>query len=393
MGDINDHASSNSVSLDEQQMNPPISSLNKKNFRITLRRVVIILVAFLLFLGVVGLSFYKEKSTWQNLSSVSKVELNVTVPAPTAISNPTQLVRKLWVLKRKMGDNSQAVLSLCGDCYSSYISQWGDWLFYPDFENSSIQIKSYNLKTGKGDTIYDVSQNTSDFKGRGKGLPSEISDMQIIDNTLFFSLGGYLAPGGIFWMDLPPSAKPQKLIDSSNARIKHWKDRYWIIGGEGDACWGFTNYSLLDLSSKKVSHIASSSSGCKDGEEYVDIDKRDRMILAFHTPDFGNPQNGPDGVYQYVTAVPLAKPSVKEVVITKQDMPKEITSVSYIADLDQLVLSGEENYLFDFLTNSLKRVEQPPLIPEKVNPEIKEKSFTEKINEIKLPSDYEFVFE
>jgi hypothetical protein len=224
-------------------------------------------------------------------------------------------------------------------------------------------------------------------------LPSEVSDIQVINNTLFFSLGGYLAPGGIFWVDLPATVKPQKLTDSSNAKITFWKNRYWIMSDVGDACWGVTDYSLVDLTTKKVSHIASSTSGCFEGEEYIDIDKVSRMILAFHTQDFGSEtESDKDGIYQYVIAIPLSNSSIKEVVIAKQEMPADITSIIYLEGSNQLLLVGEEKYLYDFSSKTLLKtdVAVPTPIP---LPEVINKTFEDKIKGLNLPPDYTFVQE
>jgi len=324
---------------------------------------------------------------------INQSQLNTHFAAPTEYTFTSQPKTAMWLLNKKENGSSRTVLSICGDCYGSYILQWEDWLFYTTTLDNSVQINEYNFKSEKLDTLYDLRQHTKEFEGRGKGFPSELADIKIIDRTLYFSLGGYLAPGAIFWMDLPPASKPQKLTDSSNGVVAYWKNRYWVVGGEGDACGGFMDYSLVDLIQKKVTHIASSTVGCFDGEGYIEIDKRDRMIMAFHTTGTGDGGDNDSGIYKYVIAIPLDNPAIKEGVIAKQNMPAEITDIRYSKDADQLFLYGKQKYIFDFLSNSIQKVDELPSVPEesllwKVN-----KTLSEMIKEIKLPYYYEFVLE
>lgn len=315
-------------------------------------------------------------------------------PKPTLITQqPQQQKSKQWVLKKKINGGFQTIISFCRNCYGSYLEHWKEWIFYPEYENknnrTNIQIKGYNLKTSESKIIYDLNQSINDFQGKGKGLPREVSDMQVINNTLFFSLGGYLTPGGVFWVDLPPSTKPQKLLDGPNAKITYWKNRYWIIRGEGDFCWGIRDYSLVDITSKKITHIARSNMGCIEGEELIDIDKRERMILAFHSR--GSIHSDNNGIYQYVTGVSLLDPSVKEEIIAKQNMPSDITSIKYLEKSDQLLLLGKEKYLYDFSSKTIKKTEM--VLPSPTPEHEIQNYIDDKIKKLNLPNEYEFVLE
>ncbi len=351
------------------------------------------LISLILFL-VIGATalFYKNYATNQSYSEISLNVFTTNTPPPTRPSY-TPPPQQYWYLQKIINDKTQTEITLCASCYGSYIIQWNEWLFFPTYENQSIQIKSYNLKTSTIETIFDVSTDDSELLEKKTGLPSEVTDMQIIENTLFFSLGGYLMPGGTYWVGLPVFSKPQKLTDSSNAHIAYWKDRYWVIEGEGDSCWRWNRYSLLNPTSKKISPIASSKVGCQEGEEYIAIDIRNRMILSYHTPIFDSDWWGDRDVgnYQYIIAVPLINPSEKEGVIAKQDMPKDITEVNYLKDSDQLLLTGTKNYVFDFATNTLTEIDQLPSIPEKEYPSFTEKSFEEGLEKLVLPAGYRSV--
>ncbi len=359
-------------------------------------------------------SLYINKTRQETNSSKGQKLVQEITPEPTQIT-PTPVVKNL-VLKKDVNGQSQVVFSLCENCsidyvayLMEYVEQGNDWLFYPTFENNGIQIKGYDLKTNKIKTIYDLNENQADFQGGEGDLPTDIWDMQIIDNTLFFSFGGYFTQGATFWVDLTAVAEPHKIADAPNAKIVFWEDRYWIIGGGGDGCAGFTDYSLIDLATKEANHITTIEVGCDGGEEYIGIDKKDRMLVAFCTwqpPPVGREDEGDEEEKcQYVIAIPLSNPSLEEGVIAKQEMPADISSIEYLKDSDQLLLvgKGEEEYLYDFSSKLITKVDTP--VPTPIpSPGVYEKFFGNKINNttvedrikdlnLHLPSGYRLVWE
>lgn len=364
-------------------------------------KTVILFVAIVVILASLVMLFLWSPNISQPQTGLSgegsSIAITKTQPS-TSITQTVKPTRRVsesvstsWTLTKDTDGKPVTVLTFCGDeCFSNYLLQWNDWLFY----NRSTSIHGYNLTTGKSTVIYDISLHTSDFKGKA---PTGVSDMQVINNTLYFSLGGYLRSGGIFWLDLPftDNLLPHKLIDSANAKIIQWENRSWILGGSGDACWGMTNFSLVDLSTKTVSHIAKSTTGCIEGEEYVGIDKKNRMILAFHTPDRegGTVEKGTKGVYQYILAVPLANPEASEGIVAKQDMPQEITAVKYSKDMDKLYLLGNENYSYDLVTQVMTKVDTVPDEFPTTFPQWKDQKISEVIKGISLPAGYHFVYE
>lgn len=312
----------------------PSPTKNKKPLLITGLIITVVLLAF-------GATFLLLKS--------QKTQRNqeVSIPTTPSVTQPPQVYRsKNLVLKRKT-DQGWDTLYTFPESGDQRIIRWNDMLFYGNSGyGSKVELFSHDLQTGVTETVFE-KETTRQY----------ISDLQVIDKTLFFSIGGYLAGGATYWLNLPPSGTPKQLTESSNGKIEKMNNRYWIIGGEGDACWGVTNYSLIDLNTKIVTPVATSTSGCYEGEEYIDIDKRDRMLLSFHTPDFGGSDGKPDeGIYQYVIAVPLSNPKAKAGVISKQDMPVGITDIKYFENKDSLILSGKGLYVFDFETNKLSKI-------------------------------------
>ena len=346
--------------------------------------VLTLFVSVMLLIGVGIYTFHVLQP--QNI----KISTHNT-PSPMVSGSDAQKPHKegQWILRKTTAAGSDTVFSL-PDRGEHQIAQWNDYLFWGSGDyTDNVQVNTYNFKTGQTDTIYDQKTQNDLQSGRNNRY---VSDMQIINDTLFFSVGGYMTSGATYWKALPPIGEPQKLIDGANGRIQHWNNRYWILHGEGDGCAGGTNYALLDLTSKYVVQIASSVSGCTEGEEYIAIDKRERMILAFHTAGSSDVSGPTNGTYLYVLAVPLSNPQNKEDVIAKQDMPSGITSVLYLSDTDQLYLKGKENYLYDFASQSLSQISTIPVVPTPT-PHASEKTFKEKVNELKLPSGFTLLLE
>lgn len=362
---------------------PTVKNNIQKPNRILL--ITSLLTVVLVVLAVTSFIFYRNFTLKKN----SQTKTNVITPAPKSNNQRSQPDQtKKWYFEKKTSSGVETVFTL-PDLYNNQIVNWNNHLFYGSGDyTSNVQVFSFNLKTGETKAIYDQESRNDLGQGRNNRY---VADMQVINNTLFFSVGGYLTSGATFYLSLPPTSQPQKLADSANGKIEFMKNHYWIISGEGDACWGVAHYSLLDLTSKRVTEIAGSTSGCFEGEEYVDIDKRDRMILAFHTAGTGEGGEDGNGVYQYVLAVPLSNPKTKEGIIAKQNMPSGITSISYLEDKDQLVLYGKESFVFDFASQTLTKTSAPSSPTQSPVQQSSEKTFSDKIKELNLPQEYEFV--
>lgn len=341
----------------------------------------IIIIGILAFIGI-----YLYKNNNFNKTKLLETQQNDNTDSPEyRLLNNLPLKEKFWILKKINGETSNSVIIFLGN----HLEQWKDWIFYTDNIDGSIQIQGYNFQTEEIQTIYDLRKDTY-FSERGH-QPYTTSDMQIIDNTLYFSLGGYMAYGATFWISLPPTGQPQMLADGANSRIVYLKNNYLLVSGEGDGCWSMSDYSLLDLPSKMATEIASSKSGCVEGEEYIDIDKLERMIMAFHTAGTEEGENG-KGKYKYVVAIPLTNPSSIEEIITEENMPNNIGKIIYLENTNQLLLIGTENYLYDFSSKQITKTDM--LIPSPTpGSKIQEKPLEDKVKELNLPEGYQFVEE
>ena len=265
-------------------------------------------------------------------------------PTPTPTREPSPKNKSL-VLKR--GEEIIYDFSPYGEWH---IVRWENLLFYgTGGYDWNFEVFSHNLDTGETELIYE--EDSSDIY---------LSDLQAIDETLFFSIGGYLVQGATYWLDLPPDGPALWLADSRNAKIEYMNDRHWLIGGEGDACWRFTDYSFVDIANKKVTPIITSHGGCMEGEEYLGIDRTDRMILAHHTSGQNWHTLDPEpGVYTYVVALRLSDLE-KGGIIAKQEMPEKIVMMRFSEEDNRLLLMGDSIYLYDLSLNTLEKIVDSP---------------------------------
>lgn len=365
---------------------------NKKNIIYFIEYLVLTLISVIFIYILVVLSI----KTNVNSSMINDQKINL-IPTPT--NKPPQ---KRWVLEKKANGESKIIAEFCDDCPRSsyFLEKWNDWIFYID--THEITINGYNLNTGESKIIFDAIKEGYDLHST---LVDSVSDLIVIDNTLFFSLGGYAAKGAVFSVDLPPKTKPKKLVNnSSSAFFSFWENRYWVIGSEADGLWNKIDYYLLDLESKKVNFVITREQGSCQGEKYIGIDKRDRMIFAGYEDkntnniEFSCGDDDETPIYKYIFGISLSIPPIKEGIIAKQNMPSNIGSIEYLENTDQLYLIGydDENYLYDFNSKSITKTDMP--IPqdwyfgEDYPSPLSKYIIEDRIKELALPSGYSFEF-
>lgn len=274
-------------------------------------------------------------------------------PISTPYPSPSSGKGDTILLKHKTAAGTEIVFNFSAYDSSSRIARWGDYLFWGSAAyGTEVDVTRYNLKTSETKKIY-----------REETSRKDISDLQLIDNTLFFSVGGYLAPGASYWYDPKTDSTPQKITDISNGRIEFINNRYFLVGGEGDGCGGNTTYFTLDIKTKAAVHIADTQEGCAEGEGFVGIDSQNRIILASHKLAGDNfpPMSF---LYDYVVAIPADSPSQKTILLNKQQLPENTNSVEYNQVNDWLIISNDKKkYYFDLKQNSLKELAPDQVLP------------------------------
>lgn len=291
--------------------------------------------------------------------------------------------QKYMYLKYKNGDaiENLTYTSQFGDGEREIV-RWKDYLFYIARAEGKYEIDRRDLKTNTSSLVLNLE--TTNSNGRNYDPPL----LQILDDKLFISQGGYLMPGQIYYVQLP-TGKPIKFSEPRNGRIEKIGDRYWLTGGEGDACWGERDYSLLNMSTMTAKYIITSEMGCGEGNEVVALDNN-YFYLALH---HYNEKTG-DIFYENIVSQNIDSGN-KQVIVAGNNMPPKITNITYLNDTGKLILQGDKTYSVDLSTKALTEV--PPIATPtpttKTQKEILDERNTAFIKSLDLPSSYYFVIE
>jgi hypothetical protein len=123
--------------------------------------------------------------------------------------------------------------------YRSDVFSWNNSLYFTDDNKSVVK---YDLVSGVKKIIFTKDDAHLDRQHEG----DTDLNIDIIHDTLFISYGGYLVDGKLFALKLASNSQPVLIKKGSNLSVQKVNNKYFIVGGEGDAGWGFTTYSLFD---------------------------------------------------------------------------------------------------------------------------------------------------
>ena len=271
---------------------------------------------------------------------------------PIAVATPTQV---RLINSYQLGLSNGTTLHLPD---GGLFVVWHDWLFAGYGYYATQQVYAFNLTTGEVKKLF---QNDNDRQG--------ITDLALVNDRLIVSIGGYLAGGGMYTLNLPPDGKPAKLItESSNGTIFYQNGKYWIRGGEGDACQGGSYFDLLDPKTFKTTEIASDYSDCDgSGSLILALDYKSQVVMTEFVGNSDpsavssdNPSIPP--LYQDLYLAPFKAPKQKVMLLTKKTMPAYISEISYDSSSSTVYLKGKLNYAYDLDKKQLKPIDVVPEI-------------------------------
>lgn len=324
--------------------------------------------------------FFNRNYNTQNTFPAATLQPQITYPP--RIINFYSIVRQIDGEERVLYEFSQSV--------DPKVDLWKDNLITGKYEYAHpVDVYIYNFATNEEKLLFHLEQ--SDPKAVG-----DLTQIKVIGDKLFVSIGGYLVIGATYMIDLN-TGEQVKIGDTRNANIVNFKNYFWLLEGEGDACWGFTKFWLLDPLTGKLTFIAQSNVGCQPGEQYIGIDNRERMLLANHTAfgsGYGNSSKNPDEMFTYIIAIPISNPKIKEGIIAVEEMPSDIKDVSFLQATDQILLLGQnKNYIYDLATRKFEEISNIPEYDDSKYSFMSEKSSSpeEMFEGLDLPNDFKLV--
>lgn len=270
---------------------------------------------------------------------------------------------------------------------------WHEWLIVGVGYYSDQFVYAFNMQTGE---IKKLFENNNPKQG--------IDNMTIVDNKLFVSIGGYLAGGGLYKLNLPPDSQSAKLVLDSPGVITKIDDQYWISHGFGDGCWGKTTYSLFNTNTYQTTEIVADSDDCEgNGTQVLTLNHKQSAIVAEAIGDT-TPSNNTDidnrhVIYTSIYQVPHRSPKQKISLISNKIMPKNITELEYDTNLKKIILkSPSAIFIFDPDTKDLNEYQHYVPDPTPTMTNIIEVSqiefqdvlpFLEKVPSLKIETKYQ----
>lgn len=317
--------------------------------------VLTVVVTVLATIIILGIPFYflivkdVEKLEKEN-DSLSNNTNDIVAPLP--ISAPTELPVGPKLIKKTV-QGKELVVAFSNQY--DVVTQWGDWLFVGDknygTKDKKAQVWAYNIKTDEKKKIFDFSLDAEGLDVT-KDNAQYVNALQIFENKLFVSLGGYMMPGYVYAIALDSEmlGAPVFVGQSKNPYIKYLNGVYFVNGGEGDAgCfWGEVNkLDMTKLSLVKLYEM----SGCigEDDESIIGNDDKYLYVSANkYIADKTVPESGL-GVYQPVDlrAVSLESPTEIKNIFKKGELSPNLKTILIVNKVDGLFLIGSKLIKYD----------------------------------------------
>lgn len=226
---------------------------------------------------------------------------------------------------------------------------WNNYIFWGD-QNEKV-IYAYDTKTEQKDIIfnYDHIANPGDDK-RGSGL----DNMMVIENTLYVSFSEYLAPAYLYYLDLPPSGGFE-LLSEGSLNIFVYNDAYFTFGGVSDACWGIQDFERFYPNTKSTGPVIEFETDCVNSKLSIGMTKDHQFVVVYYKIVDDNYE---DLIYSKISLINSTN-AQEQILFDGNKIPQNTKQVYYNEITNQLLLITEnQNYLYDFSTKQLTETEQ-----------------------------------
>ncbi len=401
----NENQELSSSSSDVAQNQLPVGSSKKLGASFVM---LVVLVLLLAGVKTVWPQYFTKAPVLQPTTSPVSDAISATpTPATSEPTDSTQVIDttegKDWVLSESVGGQKQVLARFPEhDSFFPLVS-WQEWLFWgtdvrDDQGESQIEIHAHNTKTNEKITVYSLEDHLADFENQqSKGSrPSDLSQIRVIDNTLYFSLNGYMTPSATYWVNLPLTKQSQpKLLDpAGGSMLTQWGGYWWLISGFGDGCGGTSKFNLVDLQTHTTKFIARSSYGCAEGEEVIAVDpKAKRVIVADHIWSDSTSNNDADFgniTYTSVGVRSLDTPDTRMDLVSKDKMPANVGIIEYRAEINKIILhSPGTDYAVDPVSGTLAQTaDKEPKVSTPQDDNYDSRPREKQFAEFKLPAGF-----
>ena len=238
-------------------------------------------------------------------------------------------------LKKKSESGDEEIFNSLG-C-SVRITSWKGHLVFSEWKDQDTRLIALDLKSGERKVLYDFFESQADFEGAAL----EFTSLQVINNKLYFSIGGYAAASAIYVIESPDDISSRKLIFSNRASssIKYDDGRFWIEGGMGDAGEGFAFRMAFDPATNAIGKEIRTAQNQVNGEIYMGSSKTEAYIAKFAHK---NPENTQFLRIKEVYARNLADPENTRSIFTESAIYPGTKDVLYDFEAGKIYLLTDD---------------------------------------------------
>ena len=190
------------------------TKLIKKKIQSSRNTILLLMLALSVAVLIAWSNLLDPRLVYKIQSQIRIIEYQLNSVFRIKTSNtdlPAQPKSNLWRLVKKSNNGDEQVFSILAD--RSNVIQWNNYLIY-SISNAwdlPATVRAYDLNTGENTVIFDESKDKV-FQDKQN---HDITDLMIIGNKLYFSLGGYGISGYTYWTDFPPKHQPHLLTSTS----------------------------------------------------------------------------------------------------------------------------------------------------------------------------------
>lgn len=246
------------------------------------------------------------------------------------------------------------------------ISQWENYLFIYEVETKRIEqaansyrmlkklyIRTHDLKTGLDYNLGTINADRFD----------RVYQKQI-GNKLYITLPAFTDEYGLYFVNLPPVDKIIRVTNKGNiSNITLIGQNHYLVGGFGDSCFSNTSYNLFYPESNTVFPGFNHFNGCGYGPYVFNFEDSGTILMADRVEEVPDPfqyQGLFYGIFKNIYRIDPKNPSVKDILISNEQMPKNARFAEFFKNKNKLIIYGDGVYEFDIASKSLEYIVPPP---------------------------------
>ena len=299
----------------------------------------------------------KSRPTESSANQVQNSGVNID-----ATKSSNNSVAPVDILRRKLPDGTYEIISTSTKQFQTSAVIWRDWIFFsqlepaivpePEVEKFNVRVFAYNVKTNEKKLIFDSKdQGYESFEAYQ--IVEPINEVWVLENDLYVQFGSDKNVH-IVWANLPAVNNFKELLTGNHQVVFKMNDTYWLESTVADGCVSHTNIRPLNTDNKKIGPEISFSDECGDGKLFIGQRKNALVVEEFHNEDPGEEDIA--AVLDRVYLLSINDLTKRSLLSSEEDLPYlDADRVYYSPASDQLLLFGEDVYLYDVETDFLKK--------------------------------------